>query len=67
MGTSRDKDEEELDKLYPKGTREREILDYSRSSNPDETVPPMLLAAFRVLMGVTAVMAIVSIIAFASH
>lgn len=67
MGTSRDKEEEELDKLYPKGTREREVLDYSRSSNPDEPVPPMLLAAFKVLMGVTAVMATVSFIAFASR
>ena len=67
MGYYEDKEEEELNELYPEGSLERNVLEFSRSAKIEDQVPPMLIAAFKVLMGVTILMAVVSFIAFLSH
>ena len=73
MGYLQDKEEEELKERYPEGSIERRVLDYSRDSIKDslkhkqeEEVPPLLLAAFKLLMGITIVMSLVSLVAFLS-
>ncbi len=55
MAHTQSKEEKELDLLYPKGSREREVLEYSREVNPQKAVHPMLVVAFRILMGLTAI------------
>jgi hypothetical protein len=67
MGYYEDKEEEELLERYPEGSIERQVIDYSRSKHIQEEVPPMLLAAFKVLMGISVLMAVVSLVAFLSH
>ncbi len=62
-----DKEKEELDELYPEGSLERRVLEYSMSKHSHDEVPPMLKAAFKVLMGVTMLMAVVGLIGFLSH
>lgn len=46
-------EEEELNKIYPPGSPAREILDYSRAKHPHQAVPPMLMIAFKILMGIS--------------
>lgn len=68
MGYFEEQEEKELDEKYPEGSKERRALDYSRAiHHHKEEVPPMLVAAFKVLMGITAVMALVGFIGFLSH
>lgn len=67
MGYLEEQEEKELDQLYPEGSRERRALDYSRAMHHQEEVPPMLVAAFKVLMGITVLMAVVGVIGFLSH
>lgn len=67
MGYRADKEREELERLYPEGSREREVLEYSRATSKHQPVPPMLVAAFKVLMGITILMGIVSLVALLSH
>ena len=67
MSYSQDKETEELDKLYPTGSDERRVLDYSRATHIQDEVPPLLLAAFKLLMGITAVMGVVFLIGLLSH
>ena len=62
-----DKEKEELEEKYPDGSLEREVLEYSKAKKSHEEVPPMLVAAFKVLMGVTVLMAVVGLIGFLSH
>ena len=62
-----DVDEKELKERYPEGSLERRVLEYSRSTHIQDEVPPLLLSAFKVLMGITIVMAVASLIAFLSH
>ena len=59
-----DKEEAELRRRYPEGSPERRILDYSRATHSSEPVPPFLKAAFRILMGVASVMAIISTVTY---
>ena len=59
-----EKEAAELEKLYPEGSAERRILDYSRASHTEGTVPPLLMGAFKVLMGISIVMAISGLIGF---
>lgn len=66
MGYYRDKEEEELKQRYPEGCAERRVLEYSRATHKHEEVPPMLVAAFKVLMGITVLMAVVSLVGFLS-
>ena len=54
------REEDIIDKLYPLGTREREIIDYSRSDHPSKDVHPLLITGFKILMGVT-VIALISL------
>lgn len=54
----------EIDELYPKGTLEREVLEYSMGKPGHEEVHPMLRSAFKVLVGVSLIMAGSSLIAF---
>lgn len=67
MSSKDDIDASEIDALYPEGSREREVLEYSRSTHPKDDVPPMLLAAYKVLMGITIVMAATSLFAYLNH
>lgn len=68
MGYYEDREEQELDEKYPVGSRERRVLDYSRAIHHEkEEVPPMLVAAFKVLMGITVLMAVVGLIGFLNH
>jgi hypothetical protein len=67
MGYYEDKEEEELKERYPEGSLERKVLEYSSSKHIHDEVPPMLLAAFKVLMGISILMAVVSLVAFLSH
>ena len=62
-----DKEQEELDQLYPEGSLERRVLDYSRAKQEHDEVPPMLVAAFKVLMGISILMAVVGLVGFLSH
>ena len=58
-------EEELLNELYPEGSLERQVLDYSRDHNREgEEVPPMLRSAFRILMGVSLGMGTVSLLAY---
>ena len=59
-------DEEELQERYPEGSAERRVLDYSRSSNIEDEVPPMLAQAFMVLMGITVLMAVAGLVTYLS-
>ena len=67
MGTQEDNEEREIQALYPEGTLERKVLDYSRASHTPGKVPPLLLGAFRLLMGITLVMTVSAIVAFLNH
>ena len=70
MGYFEEREEEELNRRYPEGSREREVLDYSRgakSHHQHEEVPKMLVTAFKVLMGISILMAVTTIIAYLNH
>ena len=67
MKLQHEKEKEILDEKYPAGSKEREILEYSSSKHEHDEVPPMLLAAFRVLMGISIVMAIAAIVGYYNH
>ncbi len=62
MGYWADKEEQELNRLYPEGTVERKVLDYSRKRHGHGTVPPMLLMAFKLLMGISIFTAVISLV-----
>ena len=62
-----DKEKEELERLYPEGSPEHRVLEYSKAKKHHDEVPPMLKAAFKVLMGVTVLMAVVGLVGFLSH
>lgn len=64
MGYWEDKENELLTKLYPEGTLERHVLEYSQGKHQHGEVHPMLVAAFKVLMGISILVAVVSLIAF---
>ncbi len=66
MGYYEDKEAEELDERYPEGSVERRVLDYSKATHEHDEVPELLVAAFRVLMGITVLMAVVSVVGFLS-
>ena len=57
-------EDQEINALYPEGSVERRVLDYSRSSHPQDDVPPFLVAAFKVLMGITILMTLVALVAY---
>jgi hypothetical protein len=61
---SKEQENQEIDAKYPEGTTERDVLEYSRSKHIEDDVPPMLLAAFKVIIGITIVMAASSLFAF---
>ncbi len=63
MGYEEDKEREELARLYPEGSAERRILNYSQGSHKEGEVPPLLFGAFKILMGISILMAIVSVVA----
>ncbi len=68
MSYSQDKEKQELEKLYPEGSVERQVLDYSRTTHKHDEVPPLLLGAFKILMGISILYAIVSLVAvFSSY
>ena len=67
MSYAREKEEEMLNELYPEGSLERKVLDYSRAKRPSEEVPPMLVAAFKVLMGISVLMAVSAFVAYLNH
>ena len=67
MSPLKDRESQELNEKYPEGSIERQVLDYSRAKHIKEEVPPMLFAAFRVLMGVSVLMAVVTVAAYLSH
>lgn len=56
-----------MDKLYPEGSREREILAYSEAHHIESEINPLLLGVFKVLMGVTVMIAVLAVIAFFSE
>ena len=58
---------EELKDVYPEDSEEWKILEYSRASHDHGSVPPILFSAFKILMGVTGVMALISMIGYLSH
>ena len=61
----KDKEEEaELNRLYPEGSPERRVLEYSRGKKEHDKVPPMLVNAFKLLMGITIICAVISVGAF---
>jgi hypothetical protein len=62
-----EQERKEIDELYPKGTIEREVLEYSMGKPGHEEVHPMLRTAFKVLIGISVIMAGSSLIAFMSH
>ena len=64
MAHTQSKEEKELDLLYPAGSREREVLEYSREVNPQKAVHPMLVMAFGILMVLTAVAVAIYIVTF---
>ncbi len=67
MGYKFDKDEEQINELYPEGSLERNVVNYSRTPHEQDEVHPLLLRAFKLLMGITSVMAIFALIGFMSH
>jgi len=67
MSYEEDKEWEALLKKYPVGSPERQALDYSRGDHAQEQVPPMLYNAFKLLMGISILMAVVSLVGFLSH
>ena len=66
MGYREDKEEEELNRLYPEGSVERRVLEYSRGKHEHGDVPPLLVTAFKLLMGISVLMAFISLVAFLS-
>lgn len=58
------KDREEVETLYPEGSPEREVIEYSRSTSHKDEVHPMLRTAFWLLMGISSLMAISALIGF---
>jgi hypothetical protein len=68
MGYQEDKEEEELNRLYPEGSLERRVLEYSRGTHEHGEVPKLLMIAFKLLMGISILMAFISLVAYlASH
>ena len=65
--TEETKDWEELKEVYPEGSDERRILEYSRASHDHGAVPPMLFNAFKVLVGITLVMSVISLFGYLTH
>ena len=62
-----EKEKQILNELYPQGSKEREILDYSISEHIHDEVPPTLLAAFRILMGISICAAIAAAVAYYNY
>ena len=67
MAKEEEKSWDDLKNVYPEGSEEWKILEYSRASHDRGRVPPMLLMAFKILMGITTVMATVSLIGYLTH
>ncbi|MCB0323221.1 MAG: hypothetical protein KDD69_06585 [Bdellovibrionales bacterium] len=67
MGSYEETEEAELKALYPEGSVERRVLEFSRSAHIEEEVPPILLGAFKLLMGISILGGIVGLIAMLSH
>ncbi len=67
MGAYEDKEAKEIEELYPKDSLEYQVLEYSRACHHQEEVPPMLVAAFKILMGLSGIMAIVGVAGYLSH
>lgn len=66
MGYWEDKEEEELNRLYPVGSKDRHVLDYSRGKHKHGEVPPLLVNAFKLLMGISVLMGFVSLVGYLS-
>ena len=67
MGYREEREEQELNQRYPEGSLERRVLQYSRGKQQHGEVPPMLVGAFKVLMGISILMAMATLIAYLSH
>jgi hypothetical protein len=67
MGYKVDKDEEQINELYPEGSLERNVVNYSRTPHEQDEVPAMLMTTFKLLMGITLIMAIFALVGFLSH
>lgn len=63
MGYEEDKEIAELERLYPQGSAERRVLEYSQGTHAEGDVPPLLLSAFKILMGISILVAVVSVVA----
>lgn len=61
------KEEQELNELYPPGSPARRVLDYSRATHASEVIHPLLVTAFKLLMGISIVMALSAAVAFFLH
>lgn len=51
-------DQKEIEKRYAVGTPERAAIEYSSSKNPADDVPAILVTGFKLLMGVTLLIAL---------
>ena len=64
---SHEKEEQEINELYPEGSIERHVLEYSRGKPTEEELPRFLVAVFGVLMCITVLMAIAGLVGFLTN
>jgi hypothetical protein len=55
-------EQQEIESLYPAGSREREILNYSLLTHSATAPHPLLMAAFRILMSIAIAFAVSGIV-----
>lgn len=55
-------DDEELARLYPLGSVERRVLEYSQSAPGDPLVPPLVMKSLKLVVLIAALLSLLSMI-----